>query len=249
MEASMKHTAKYWLLLAAFLAVGACADTGEEADVDAAPAGETAADAPADPAMNDDPDIAPEGEATGLPEGYALRLDRESGNAADYRVSEADGGMQVQTGPAGILYDQSNAVESGDYSVSASFTEVGAPPNHREAFGLFIGGADLQGENQAYTYFLVRADGRYLIKRRMGGETSNVSDGGWVDSDAVNAAAEGGDVTNDLAIEVRGDQVHFTINGTEVATLPAADVDAHGIAGVRVNHNLNVRVSDFEVSS
>jgi hypothetical protein len=243
-------TTRHWTLLVAFLAAGACADTSDDAaemDDAAPPAGETAAE-PAG-AMSDDPDIAPEGESTGLPAGYALRLDRESGNAADYQVMAMDGGMHVQTGPAGILYDESNTVESGDYSVSASFTEIGAPPNHREAFGLFIGGSDLQGANQAYTYFLVRADGRYLIKQRSGGETSNVSEGGWVDSDAVNGAAEGGDVTNDLAIEVRGDQVHFTVNGTEVATMPASEIDTHGIAGVRINHNLNVQVEGFQVSS
>ena len=245
----MKNPAKYWTLLLAFLAVAACADTDDAAEMDdtTPAAGETAGE-PMD-AMSDDPDIAPEGEATGLPTGYALRLDSEDGNAADYRVMTMDGGMHVQTGPVGILYDETDAVESGDYSVSASFTEIGAPPNHREAFGLFIGGSDLQGESQAYTYFLVRADGRYLIKQRAGGETSDVSEGGWVESDAVNAAAEGGDFTNDLAIEVRGDQVHFSINGTEVATVPAAEIDAHGIAGVRINHNLNVQVSDFEVSS
>ena len=244
------NTTKHWLLLMAFLAAGACADTADDSDAmdDTAPAaGETAADPMGE--MSDDPDIAPEGESTGLPAGYALRLDRADGSAADYQVMAMDGGMHVQTGPAGILYDETDTVESGDYSVSASFTEIGAPPNHREAFGLFIGGSDLQGENQAYTYFLVRADGRYIIKQRAGGETSDVSDGGWVDSDAVNAAAEGGDVTNELAIEVRGDQVHFSINGTEVATVPASEIDAHGIAGVRINHNLNVQVDGFEISS
>lgn len=245
----MKSMAKHWTVLLAFLAVGACADASDDADtMEEAPAMEEAAAPAAEPAMSDDPDMAPEGESTGLPDGYAVRLDREGEDIADYHVMAMDGGMHVQTGPAGILYDETHAVESGDYSVSASFTEIGAPANHREAFGLFIGGSDLQGENQAYTYFLVRADGRYLIKQRSGGETSNVSEGGWVDSDAVNAATEAGDITNSLAIDVRGDQVHFAINGTEVTTVPAAEIDTHGIAGVRINHNLNVQVNGFEVS-
>ncbi|NIP79326.1 MAG: hypothetical protein GWM90_08980 [Gemmatimonadetes bacterium] len=235
-----------WIFtLAAVFAFAACAGETEETE-DAEPAASAAEETA--PAMEADPDIAPEGEATALPAGYAVRLDQPSASTDDYRVTAEDGGLHVRTGPAGILYEEATAVESGDYSVSATFTEVGAPPNHREAFGLFIGGSDLEGEAQRYTYFLVRADGRYLIKKRDGGEMSDVSDG-WVDSEAVNGAAEGGDVTNTLAIEVRGDQAHFSVNGTEVATHPVAELDAYGIAGVRINHNLDVRVEGFQLSN
>ena len=213
--------------------------------------GEPATDTEADEAaqaeeMGDDPDIAPTGTATSLPAGYALTLDNTDANASEFQVMSMDGGVHVQTGPAGVLYNPSNAVESGDYTVSATFTEVGAPPNHREAFGIIIGGSELDTPNQRYTYFLVRADGRYLIKKRMGSETSNVQE--WTEAEAVQSAAEGGDVTNSLEVAVRGDQAHFSINGTEVTTVPAGEIDAYGIAGVRVNHNLNVMVSNWSVA-
>jgi hypothetical protein len=206
---------------------------------------EEEAGAPA--AAAEDPDIAPAGEPTALPAGYALRLDSDGATPSDFRVTPEDGGVHVRTGPAGILFNAADAVPAGDYSVSATFTELEAPPNHREAFGLIIGGSDLEGPQQQYTYFLVRADGRYLIKKRMAGETSDVSDG-WVESEAVQAATEGGEVSNALEVRVAGDQVHFSINGQEVATMSAAEVDTHGIAGVRINHNLNVRVSGFAVN-
>jgi hypothetical protein len=238
---------RWTLSLLALLTIGACADTAErpEEAAEAEDAAETMAteeSAGSEMAEADD-------QETGLPDGYAMRLDRAGSDAAEYQVAERDGGLRVQTGPAGILYREDDAVEAGDYTVSATFTEVGAPADHREAFGLFVGGSDLQGEGQRYTYFLVRADGRYLIKSRDGGGTSNVSEGGWVDSDAVNAATEAGDVTNELAIEVRGDEVHFRVNGTEVETVPASGMDVHGIAGVRINHRLNVQVDDFELST
>lgn len=230
------------LALLTALALAACAGDADEADMGAMD--DTAS---VGVETTDDPDVSPAGDATGMPEGYALRLDHGGASPSDFQVSD-DGGLHVRTGPAGILYDEEDAVSSGDYSVSGTFTEIGAPPNHREAFGLFIGGQDLQGEGQRYTYFLVRADGRYLIKRRAGDDTSNVSEG-WVESDAVSAGAEGGDYTNRLEVAVRGDQVHFSINGQEVAAVPASEVDAYGVAGVRVNHNLNVRVEDFELSA
>ncbi|MGH7507746.1 MAG: hypothetical protein ACRELX_18985, partial [Longimicrobiales bacterium] len=96
-------------------------------------------------------------------------------------------------------------------------------------------------------YFLVRADGSYLIKQRAGEETSNVTDS-WTESAAVNASTGGGEVTNALEVRVTGDQVHFLVNDQEVEVVPVSEIDAYGIAGVRINHNLNVRVSDFAVN-
>lgn len=227
--------------LLAALAVGACAEAGDdELDV----MQETPA--PAAEVTGDDPDVAPAGEAPALPAGYELRLDQADASAPEYHVESADGALRVETGPAGVLYRADDVVESGDYTVSATFTQIAAPAGHREAFGLIFGGQDLQGEAQAYSYFVVRADGSYLIKRRDGSETSDVTEG-WVQSDAVNAAPEGGDVTNELAVAVEGEQVRFSVNGTEVATTPASELETHGIAGVRVNHNLNVRVEDFRI--
>lgn len=224
--------------LAMLMAFGVAACGSEDAAVDQAEqAGE----------MADDPDIAPAGEAMALPAGFAMRLDRADAVAADFRAMTMGDGVHVQTGPAGVLYDEGNTVASGDYTLSATFTEIGAPPNHREGLGLIFGGSDLQGENQAYAYFLVRADGRYIVKRRLGAETMNVTDG-WIESPAIAAATAEEDVTNALEVQVVGDEVHFRVNGTEVTTVPADDLGVYGIAGVRINHNLNVRVADWSLA-
>ncbi len=231
------------IALVTILSVAACAPA-DDADT-AADAEDAGMDAGM---MEDDPTLTPEGPATGLPAGYSLRLDDEDAMAADFHVEDADGALMVRTGPAGVLYDPADVPAEGDYTLSATFTEVGAPAGHREAYGLLIGGSNLDGPAQRYTYFLIRGDGRYLIKKRDGTETMNVTDG-WQDSDAVTAAVEDGDVTNDLSIAVRGDQAHFSVNGTEVAAFPTAELDAAGIAGVRINHNLNVRVEDFSIGA
>lgn len=221
------------LLMVAFVAAGCGAGTGD------APGAGGAAE------MTGGGDVA-SGGVPGLPAGYALRLDHEGANPTDFRAMIMGGGLYVQTGPAGILYHDMDAVAEGDYTVSATFTELGAPANHREAYGIFIGGQDLQGADQSYTYFLVRADGRYLIKRRTGAETADVSEG-WVAHEAVNASTGSGDVVNALEVRVAGDEVRFSVNGTEVATVPAAGLDTHGIAGVRINHNLNVLINNWGV--
>jgi len=183
-----------------------------------------------------------------LPDGYALRLDRANRSPADFVATPREEGLQVRTGPAGILFRPDHLVEVGDYVVSARFTEIGAPMGHREGFGLFIGGSDLEGEGQRYIYFLVRGDGRFVIKRRDGRTTHELSEG-WQPSEFVRVAAmEDGDVTNELAVELNGDRVVFVCNGETVAELPASALDAHGVMGLRVNHNLTVAVQDFRVS-
>lgn len=234
----MFQSQKTTFALAALFAVAAGGCGGGEPAMDEAESatGEMTADA----------DIAPAGAAMGLPAGYSLRLDRPDAMAADFRAMPMGDGVHLQTGPAGILYDESHAVASGDYTLAATFTEIGAPPNHREGLGLVFGGSDLQGPGQQYSYFLVRADGKYNIIRRTGDTTASAT-GGWLDSDAVVVAAGESDVTNALEVQVMGDMVHFRVNGTEVTTMPAADLDVYGIAGLRVNHNLNVHVSGWSL--
>ena len=50
-------------------------------------------------------------------------------------------------------------------------------------------------------------------------------------------------------------QVHFLVNGTEVHALPRSVIDSGpehsgsaGIAGIRVNHNLDVHIDGFAVT-
>jgi len=212
------------LLLAAGLAVGSCGD----------------------PRAGGDP---PDGASSGLlPVGYALRLDRTNRAPADFVATADDGGLHVRTGPAGIVYRPDQVIDAPRYALGARFTEIAAPVEHREGFGLFIGGQDLDGVNQRYLYFLVRGDGRYLIKQRNGASTREVSNG-WQPSEAVQVATMAeGDVTNELAITVDGGRLHFACNGLLVAEMPVGDLTAQGVVGVRVNHNLRVRIQEFRVA-
>lgn len=182
-----------------------------------------------------------------LPAGYALRLDRANRDPVDFVAATTPDGLSVRTGPAGIIYRPEQVAETDSYTVRARFTEIEAPVGHREGFGLFIGGQDLDGASQRYVYFLVRGDGRYLIKRRDGGSTQEISSG-WESSEAVRIpAAGGGDVINDLAITVDGGRLRFSCNDAQVADVPIGDLRTAGVVGVRVNHNLAVRVDDLHV--
>ena len=178
-----------------------------------------------------------------LPAGWKGRLDGGGTSTAGVKMTPMGGGVHIISGPAGIYYRPADK-QTGEFGASATFTQM-ERAEHPEAYGLFIGGANLESVSQKYTYFLVRQDGKFLVKRRSGSETPTVVD--WMDSTAIRKPDSSGKMSNTLAVEVGRDKVHFLVNGTEVTAADASKVDAAGIAGLRVNHNLNVHVEGFSV--
>ena len=180
-----------------------------------------------------------------LPTGWKGRLDSGDKTLAGVKASQMGGGVHFLTGPAGIYYKPADK-PAGAYETHATFTQM-VPSDHPEAYGLFIGGANLDAATQKYTYFIVRQDGKYMIKRRNGNDTPTVVD--WTDSPAIKKADSSGKMSNTLAIEVGKDKVRFLVNGTEVQSIDAAKVDTAGTPGLRVNHNLNLHVEGFTVKA
>jgi hypothetical protein len=191
-----------------------------------------------------DPDKKMAGPGT-LPSGWKGRLDSGDKSLAGVKASQMGGGVHFMTGPAGIYYKPADK-GAGAYETHATFTQM-EPAAHPEAYGLFIGGANLDAANQKYTYFIVRQDGKYMIKRRAGADTPTVVD--WTDSAAIKKPDSSGKMSNTLAIEVGKDKVRFLVNGNEVTSVDAAKVDTAGTPGLRVNHNLNLHVEGFAVKA
>lgn len=178
-----------------------------------------------------------------LPAGWSVRLDGGGTNPAGVSVMPMGAGIQFKTGPAGIYY-RSVDTKSGSYEVRASFNQL-EPSAHPEAYGLVVGGTDLAGAAQKYTYFLVRQDGMFMISRRNGANVSALVP--WTGNAAVRKTDTSAKGTNLLSIVVAADKTRFLVNGTEVNVQPTSAVDGSGIAGLRMNHNLNVHVEGFGV--
>ena len=176
-------------------------------------------------------------------DGWQARLDSGRADVNDLHFRSMGSGFHVTTGPHAIFWNPSNT-GSGTYTLSASFTQT-QPSSHPNSFGLFFGGQDLDGDGQRYTYFLIREDGQFLIKQRMGANTENLTSG-WAAHSAVNGL-EDGRMSNTISVEVGASNVRFLSNGTEVASLPKAGLDVDGVAGVRFSHQLDVHVSNFMV--
>lgn len=182
--------------------------------------------------------------AEGLPDGWLMRLDRDSftPDMVDFQIMEP--GWHVKTGRAAGIFWQRDAELDGEFATGATY-HLFHPADHAEAFGLFVGGTDLDGPDMRYLYFLVRQTGEYLIKRRAGDETSEIV--GWTRHPAVPVAPAGeqGPTQYDLAISVGAGEVDFVVNGQTVHSLQVADADPDGAYGLRINHMLDVHIEDF----
>jgi hypothetical protein len=180
-----------------------------------------------------------------FPPGWQGRVDRPTQDIAEVRFMAMDDAFHVITGPHVILWHPERTA-TGAYRASATFVQERAP-ERLEGFGLLVGGQELDQPGQDYLYFLMRHDGRYMIRHRAGDEVHTLAP--WTESPAVQRAGAETRASNTLAIETRTDSVVFLINDTVVHTLPrAAELNTDGIVGLRVGHHLDVHVRDFSIA-
>ena len=196
---------------------------------------------------------APSGEEGTVPSDWVVLLDQPSDevivgadpDASDIFFVTMTPGWHVTSGPAAIYYHPAS-IAQGSYYVKLD-VHLFDPGQRNEAFGFFVGGENLEATDLAYDYFLIRNSGEFLIKRRRGDQTELIQN--WTSHNAINRYKTESEspVLNELLLEVVGDSIGFMINGEEVVSMPASQIKTNGIVGFRVNHALNLHVSNLEV--
>lgn len=178
-----------------------------------------------------------------FPADWSVRPD-EGGQASKVSLVTMAPGWHLTTATSGIMY-RALDVARGTYAVTARI-HLFPGAGREEAFGLFIGGSDLTGPAERYSYFLIRGDGKFKIKRRSGASATEITRD-WVSSPAIVPMKADGPVTNLLSLLVGNGKVSFRVNGREVYSAPAASLDTDGIVGLRVNHNLSLHLESLEI--
>jgi hypothetical protein len=191
-----------------------------------------------------DPDKKVDGGA--LPAGWAGRTDRDNAKLADAKFVATGADYRITSGPAAIYWQSASRV-TGPFTASATITQTKAPA-HPEAYGIFFMGNKLDTPEQTYAYLIVRGDGKFMIKHRAGAELHTIMD--WTESPAVHKADAAGKATNTVGVDAsRSDSLRLSVNGTQVAAIPGPHIgNTDGYVGLRVNHNLDVQVSNFTVT-
>ena len=174
-----------------------------------------------------------------VPAEWQVRLDSPSDDVtigddpdqADIYFVNMSPGWHITTGPRAIFYRPDIRAEAPFRATTK--IHLFDPKGRNEAFGLFVGGQNLQQHNQTYTYFLLRNSGEYLIKKRKGADTELVVN--WTKAPMMVQYEDTSksSVANTLSIEVGETQSHFFVNGEKVHALPNSQLDTKGSVGLR----------------
>ena len=193
-------------------------------------------------------------------DGWAGRIDAraaENGQSLDHAKLALDGdALHVITGPATTYWNPAN-VATGDYTVSATFTEPAFMElnDHPHPYGIVIAGNNLGTDQQSYLYCAANGAGNFIV-RGFGPEPFQVNGRRGEAHEAVNkAAGKGEPVTQEIAVSVRGDKVECAINGTVVGSYDKAAlvadgklVSTDGVYGIRFAHNTEGFVRNLTVT-
>jgi hypothetical protein len=163
--------------------------------------------------------------------------------------------LHATTGPA-ITYWNPDMKGKGDYVVKATFTEreyMGLN-SHPHPYGIVMGGNDMGTDAESYLYCAAYGNGNFIV-RGMGPAPFQMNGPRGGMSDAVHKAeAKGKPVTQEIALQVKGDKVSCIINGTEVASYSKADLVAagklkstDGVVGFRMGHNTDAHIAGFSI--
>ena len=148
-------------------------------------------------------------------------------------------GFHITTGP-GTIFWHPDSVVTGAFSIESSIFLFPTQGRDREGYGVFIGGKNLDGPNQRYTYFLIRNDARFLVKQRVGENTIILKD--WTVLKEIKQVQGKDAKQNDIKITVDAQSVTFSVNGTTAIAIPKSQIATDGIFGLRFNHAVSAHV-------
>jgi hypothetical protein len=173
----------------------------------------------------------------------------------DTKLTKSGNVLQVVTGPAASFWNPANKA-SGDYTVSATFTEPKYMNlnDHPHPYGIFIAGNDLGTDNETDLYCEAYGDGRFIV-RGFGPESFQMNGHGETNAAVHKAAGPGQPVEQKIAMSVKGGKVECAINGTVVASYDKGQVvtagklkSTDGIYGIRFAHNTEGSVADLKMT-
>ena len=240
----MSHSRGLIALSAALLVALGCA-RGE----DTSSAGDTgAAAAPMDEGTRE---VAAGGIAA---TGWSGRIDPKEATAGqkleNAKLEQRGDTLLVTTGPAVVYWNPSNTA-SGDYTVSATFSEPQYMNvnDHPHPYGLFIGGNDMGTDQQSYLYCSAYGNGKFIV-RGFGPESFQMNARGEENAAVNKAAGKNQPVTQQISMSVKGNKVECAINGQTVASYDKSAVvtagklkSTDGVYGIRFAHNTDGRVT------
>ena len=196
-----------------------------------------------------------------MAEGWTGKVDANEEKAGktvkDAMFMKEGAGFHATTGPATTYWNPANKA-TGNYTVKATFKEPSymGLNDHPHPYGIVIAGNDMGTDNQSFLYCTAYGNGTYIM-RGFNGSTPFQLGGRRPTEDAAVHKAAGKDqpVSQEIGIQVKGDQVSCLINGKAVISYPKSEVvgpgklkSTDGVWGIRFAHNTEAHVADLKMT-
>jgi hypothetical protein len=176
-----------------------------------------------------------------LPAGWQSRLFNGTTDGVG-QVSTTPAGYQVKTTDAGLWWDPS-MVEKKSFAVVLEGDFL--PASAVNAFGVFVGGRDLDNPKASFLSFQVKGDGTYLLELRDGPRIHALAP--WMPHRAITKAMEGMPTHYNVRFEIRPLRIDMIVNNIKVHTIDRATVRADGQVGLRLDAGLDMTFSKVAV--
>ena len=177
---------------------------------------------------------------SGIP-GWRWRADKPAADTAA-AFDQMAPGWHMTSKSAGLLYPAGERA-TGSFSHVADF--VVFPETTDSGFGIFLGGADLEGSAGTYVAALLRRDGAFSVISRAGGSESVLVP--WTRHSAVKAHPGTGTVTNRLRINASVDSLRIFVNDSSVARIKLGNARTNGHFGFRVGERVNLHLTILDL--
>jgi hypothetical protein len=192
--------------------------------------------------------------------GWTGKIDpaEESGGQTlnNSKLEQVGNALHAVTGPAVAYWNPANKA-SGNYTVKATFTEPKYMNlnDHAHPYGIVIAGNDMGTPQQNYLYCSAYGSGTFIVRGFGPGAFSMGARRPQANPAVHKAEGPGQQVTQEIAMSVKGDRVECAINGTVVAGYDKAEVVApgklkstDGIYGIRFAHNTDATVTGLTMT-
>jgi hypothetical protein len=154
-------------------------------------------------------------------------------------------GWHITTHPGVRLFEPTYSARGRFAIESESFI---FPGTSLEGFGVLAGGEELESSAARYTAFVIRRDGSAAVARHDAGKITLVRE--WTKHAAIKPHPGGNEnIGNVIRVEAEADVVSFLVNGTKVLDLPRSAANVDGVIGLRIGANLNLHVTNLDITS
>jgi hypothetical protein len=185
-------------------------------------------------------------QARPLPAGWQVRADQTGADLSKLSFETMAPGWHVTTGPTVILWEAGKTAPAR-FELQAEIFFFREGSRDTEGYGVLFGGKQLDQPEQSYLYFLVRNDGKYLVRHRGGSEVHTITE--WTEHPAIarHTGQSGPTVKNVLTVSAGADSVRIYANGQQLNAYPTDHMKADGLTGLRISHGLNLHVSKLDL--